>query len=88
MDGAMGTEIQAHKLTESDYRGSRFTDHASSLGGNNELLVLTQPDVICDIHRGYLAAGADIIETNTFTANRVSQSAYGTQDLVHEINYH
>ena len=86
MDGAMGTEIQAHKLTESDYRGSRFTDHASSLGGNNELLVLTQPDVICDIHRGYLAAGADIIETNTFTANRVSQSDYGTQDLVHEIN--
>ena len=82
----MGTEIQAHKLTESDYRGSRFTDHASSLGGNNELLVLTQPDVICDIHRGYLAAGADIIETNTFTANRVSQSDYGTQDLVHEIN--
>ncbi|HAK52825.1 MAG TPA: methionine synthase [Gammaproteobacteria bacterium] len=86
MDGAMGTEIQAHKLTESDYRGKRFEDHPSSLGGNNEILVLTQPEIIGDIHRRYLSAGSDIIETNTFTANRVSQADYGTEDLVYEIN--
>ena len=86
MDGAMGTLIQDRKLTEADFRGDRFADHPSSLAGNNEILVLTRPEVISDIHRTYLAAGSDIIETNTFTANRVSQGDYGTQDLVYELN--
>lgn len=86
MDGAMGTEIQELKLKESDYHGERFADHSSSLGGNNEILVLTRPDIISQIHRDYLAAGSDIIETNTFTANRVSQADYGTEDLVYELN--
>ncbi|MDA1300471.1 MAG: methionine synthase [Proteobacteria bacterium] len=86
MDGAMGTLIQDRKLTEADFRGDRFADHPSSLAGNNEILVLTRPEVISDIHRTYLAAGSDIIETNTFTDNRVSQGDYGTQNLVYELN--
>ncbi len=73
MDGAMGTAIQAHRLTEEDFRGSRFSDHSMDLKGNNEILTLTQPDIIRDIHASYLSAGADIIETNTFTANAISQ---------------
>jgi 5-methyltetrahydrofolate--homocysteine methyltransferase len=86
MDGAMGTMIQDLKLTDADYHGERFADHGSTLGGNNEILVLTRPDAIADIHRHYLAAGSDIIETNTFTANRVSQADYATEHLVYEIN--
>ncbi|MDG2070981.1 MAG: methionine synthase [Pseudomonadales bacterium] len=86
MDGAMGTEIQELGLNEADYHGERFADHKSSLGGNNEILVITRPDIISKIHRDYLAAGSDIIETNTFTANRVSQADYGTEDLVYELN--
>lgn len=87
MDGAMGTEIQELKLKEADYHGERFADHSTSLGGNNEILVLTRPDIIAKIHRDYLAAGSDIIETNTFTANQVSQADYGTEDLVYELNF-
>ena len=70
IDGAMGTMIQRHQLTEADYRGERFASHGHDLRGNNDLLVLTQPDVIEGIHRQYLEAGADIIETNTFNAHR------------------
>ncbi|MBO6566201.1 MAG: homocysteine S-methyltransferase family protein, partial [Pseudomonadales bacterium] len=79
MDGAMGTSIQDLKLSEADYRGDRFADHDGLLKGNNELLTLTRPDVIRDIHLDYLRAGTDILETNTFTANSVSQADYGTE---------
>jgi len=86
LDGAMGTMIQRHKLTEADYRASRFADHTSDLRGNNDLLVLTQPQIIASIHREYLDAGADILETNTFNANVVSQSDYHLEHLVYELN--
>ncbi|WP_455597546.1 methionine synthase [Acinetobacter pecorum] len=86
IDGAMGTMIQRHKLEEADYRGERFADWAFDLKGNNDLLVLTQPQIIQGIHEAYLEAGADIIETNTFNGTRVSMSDYHMQDLVPEIN--
>ncbi|WOE31476.1 MULTISPECIES: methionine synthase [unclassified Acinetobacter] len=86
IDGAMGTMIQRHKLEEADYRGERFTDWAHDLKGNNDLLVLSQPQIIQNIHEAYLAAGADIIETNSFNATRVSMSDYHMEDLVVEIN--
>ncbi|MBP6716168.1 MAG: methionine synthase, partial [Acidobacteria bacterium] len=87
LDGAMGTMIQRHKLTEADYRGDRFAKHPSDLKGNNDLLVLTQPQIIAAIHRQYLDAGADIIETNTFNANVVSQGDYGLEALIYEMNF-
>lgn len=86
LDGAMGTMIQRFKLTEADYRGERFKDHPKDLKNNSDLLVLTRPDVIRDIHEGYLAAGADIIETNTFGANALAQDDYGLGHLSHEMN--
>lgn len=86
IDGAMGTMIQRHQFEEADYRGERFADWAHDLKGNNDLLVLTQPHVIQDIHEQYLAAGADIVETNSFNATQVSMSDYHMQDLVTEIN--
>ncbi len=86
LDGAMGTMIQKHKLQEEDYRGERFKDWGSPLKGNNDLLSLTQPEIISDIHRAYLAAGSDIIETNTFNATKVSMADYNMQDLAYEIN--
>ncbi|MCK9986774.1 MAG: 5-methyltetrahydrofolate--homocysteine methyltransferase [Azoarcus sp.] len=86
LDGAMGTMIQQHKLGESDYRGERLKSHPKDLKGNNDLLVLTRPDVVAGIHRAYLEAGADIIETNTFNGTRVSQAEYGLADLAYEIN--
>lgn len=86
MDGAMGTLIQGLGLTEQDYRGERFADHPGDLKGNNELLALTQPEALKSIHLKYLRAGSDIIETNTFTANAVSQSDYGTEAVTLEIN--
>jgi 5-methyltetrahydrofolate--homocysteine methyltransferase len=86
LDGAMGTMIQRHKLEEVDYRGERFADWPSDLKGNNDLLNLTQPHIIKDIHEQYLAAGADIIETNTFNSTAVSMEDYGMQELVHELN--
>jgi len=86
LDGAMGTMIQRHQLAEGDYRGQRFADWPSDLKGNNDLLVLTQPDIIRDIHAQYLAAGADIIETNTFNATRVAMADYGMEALAAEIN--
>ncbi|HXD38944.1 MAG TPA: homocysteine S-methyltransferase family protein [Ramlibacter sp.] len=86
LDGAMGTMIQRFRLSESDYRGQRFKDHPKDLKNNGELLSLTRPDVIRDIHEGYLAAGADIIETNTFGATRVAQDDYALGDLAREMN--
>src|SRR5690242_20073216 len=79
LDGAMGTMIQRHGLTEADFRGGRFAGHARDLKGNNDLLVLTRPDIIEDIHHQYLEAGSDIIETNTFNSNAVSQADYGLE---------
>jgi methylmalonyl-CoA mutase cobalamin-binding domain/chain len=86
LDGAMGTMIQRHKLTEADYRGERFAQWESLLKGNNDLLVLTQPEIIYSIHSQYLEAGADIIESNTFNAQRISMEDYGMASLVREIN--
>jgi 5-methyltetrahydrofolate--homocysteine methyltransferase len=86
LDGAMGTMIQGHHLTEQDYRGERFADFAHDVKGNNDLLVLTQPHIIQGIHQTYLDAGSDIIETNTFNSTRVSMSDYHMEDLVPEIN--
>ncbi|MEY4694408.1 MAG: Methionine synthase [Pseudomonadota bacterium] len=86
LDGAMGTMIQRFKLGEADYRGERFKDFPKDVKGNNELLSLTRPDVIRDIHEGYLAAGADLIETNTFGATTVAQADYDMQHLVREMN--
>ncbi len=86
IDGAMGTMIQRHKLSEADYRGERFKDWPSDLKGNNDLLSLTQPDIIKGIHKEYLQAGADIIETNTFNAQRISMADYHMEDLAFEIN--
>ena len=86
LDGAMGTMIQRFKLTEADYRGERFKDFPKDVKGNNELLSLTRPDVIRDIHEGYLAAGADLIETNTFGATTVAQADYDMQHLAREMN--
>jgi 5-methyltetrahydrofolate--homocysteine methyltransferase len=86
LDGAMGTMIQRHKLTEKDFRGERFADWPSELRGNNDLLTLTQPKIIADIHRAFLEAGADIIETNTFNSNAASLADYGMQALTVEFN--
>ncbi len=86
IDGAMGTMIQRHGLEESDYRGERFADWPSDLKGNNDLLSLTRPDVIGGIHREYLEAGADLVETNTFNAQKISLADYGMQDLAYELN--
>jgi 5-methyltetrahydrofolate--homocysteine methyltransferase len=86
LDGAMGTMIQRFKLVEADYRGERLREHPKDLKNNGDLLVLTRPDVIRDIHEGYLAAGADIIETNTFGANSVAQDDYGVGHLAREMN--
>lgn len=86
LDGAMGTMIQTYHLQESDYRGALYSSHSGQMKGNNDLLCLTKPEVIADIHRQYLAAGADIITCNTFNSQRVSLSDYGCQNLVPEIN--
>ena len=85
-DGAMGTMIQRFKLSEAQYRGTRFKDFHRDIKGNNELLSLTRPDIIEDVHEGYLAAGADMIETNTFGATSIAQDDYDMADLVHEMN--
>jgi 5-methyltetrahydrofolate--homocysteine methyltransferase len=86
IDGAMGTMIQAHTLSEEDFRGERFAGHSKEVKGNNDLLVLTRPDIIAGIHEGYLAAGADIIETNTFNAQRISLADYAMESLAYEMN--
>ncbi len=86
LDGAMGTMVQRHQLTEADFRGERFKAHPKDLRGNNDVLVLTRPDVISAIHRQYLEAGSDIIETNTFSGTRIAQGDYALEPLVYEIN--
>src|SRR3972149_10396399 len=86
LDGAMGTMIQSHEPSETDFRGARFADSRHDLKGNNDLLTLTQPDIIRDIHGRYLAAGADIVETNTFNSNALSQADYGLAPLAYERN--
>ncbi|MGD9602153.1 MAG: methionine synthase [Gammaproteobacteria bacterium] len=86
LDGAMGTMIQAHRLTEAQYRGDRFAQHAIDLKGNNDLLNLVRPEVIAGIHREFLTAGADIIETNTFNSTRIAQADYALEDLAYELN--
>ncbi|UKV13650.1 homocysteine S-methyltransferase family protein [Thalassospiraceae bacterium SW-3-3] len=87
LDGAMGTMIQKHKLSEEDYRGERFADWKQDVKGNNDLLSLTQPDIIKDIHLQYIAAGADLQGTNTFSATTIAQADYGMESLAYEINY-
>ncbi len=87
LDGAMGTMIQRYKLEEADYRGEQFKDWTCDLKGNNDLLSLTQPQIISDIHKAYLEAGADIIETNTFNSTAVSMADYEQEELVFELNY-
>jgi len=87
LDGAMGTMIQRHKLEEEDFRGDRFKDFKHSLKGNNDLLSITRPDIIKDIHRKYYAAGADIAETNTFSGTTIAQADYHLEDIVYELNY-
>lgn len=87
LDGAMGTMIQAYQFGEEDYRGERFRDYEILLKGNNDLLTLTQPDAIKEIHRKYLEAGADIIETNTFSGTTIAMADYAMEDLVYELNY-
>jgi len=86
LDGAMGTQIQARKLGEADFRGERFAQHPTELKGNSDLLALTRPDVIAAIHDAYLEAGADVIETNTFTATSIAQADYGLESAVYDIN--
>jgi 5-methyltetrahydrofolate--homocysteine methyltransferase len=86
LDGAMGTMIQRHRLTETDFRGERFASHTRDLRGDNDLLVLVRPDVISGIHHAYLEAGSDIVETNTFNSNRIAQADYGLEPLVYELN--
>ncbi|MFZ5859152.1 MAG: homocysteine S-methyltransferase family protein, partial [Spirochaetota bacterium] len=86
LDGAMGTMIQRRRFSEADFRGQRFADHPVNLAGDNDVLCLTRPDVIRDIHRAYLEAGADIIETNTFNATAISQADYKLEPWVREIS--
>jgi 5-methyltetrahydrofolate--homocysteine methyltransferase len=88
LDGAMGTMIQRYQLEEADFRAERFKDHAHPLKGNNDLLSITRPDIIKAIHREYLEAGADILETNTFSGTTIAQADYRTEDAVYDINYY
>ncbi len=87
LDGAMGTMLQRHKFTEADFRGERFKDWEHPLQGNNDLLSLTQPEAIADVHRKYFAAGADIVETNTFSGTTIAMADYHMEDLVYELNF-
>jgi 5-methyltetrahydrofolate--homocysteine methyltransferase len=87
LDGAMGTMLQAYKFTEDDYRGDRFKDYPSSLKGNNDLLSLTQPEAIAEVHRKYFESGADIVETNTFSGTSIAMADYNMEHLVYELNY-
>src|SRR6195952_5875926 len=87
IDGAMGTMIQRYQLTEADFRGERFREHASDLQGNNDLLNITRPDIIKAIHAEYLDAGADIIETNTFSTQVISLADYNLEHLAYELSF-
>ena len=87
LDGAMGTMIQRHTLEEEDFRGERFKDHAHPLKGNNDLLSITRPDIIKEIHTEYFKAGADIAETNTFSSTTIAQADYKLEHIVYELNF-
>ena len=87
LDGAMGTMLQQYKFTEEDFRGERFKDYASPLQGNNDLLSITQPEAVKEVHRKYFLAGADIVETNTFSGTTIAMADYQMEDLVYELNY-
>ncbi|WP_291871204.1 homocysteine S-methyltransferase family protein [Maribacter sp.] len=87
LDGAMGTMLQRYKFTEEDFRGERFKDWESPLQGNNDLLSLTQPEAIAEVHRKYFAAGADIVETNTFSSTTIAMADYNMEELVYDLNY-
>ena len=87
IDGAMGTMIQRHKLDETSFRGERFAEHSCDVQGNNDLLNITQPEIIGQIHEEYLKAGADIIETNTFSGTTIAQEDYACEHLVYDINF-
>src|SRR6056297_3041529 len=86
LDGAMGTMVQSYNLDEEAYRGERFKDTQTPVKGNHDLLSITKPEIICEIHQRYLEAGADLIETNTFNANAVSLADYGMEALAYELN--
>ena len=86
LDGAMGTEIQDLKLDEAGFRGTRFADWSGDLRGNNDILILSQPDAVRQLHLNYFRAGADIVSTNTFSSTRIAQADYGAQDFVAELN--
>lgn len=86
MDGGMGTMVQGYRLTEDDFRGPEFKDHDKNLRGNNDLLSLTRPDVVKEIHKAYLEAGADFIETNTFSGTKIAQADYGLEHLAYRLN--
>ena len=88
LDGAMGTMIQRHKLDENDFREGWFDNHSQPLKGNNDLLSLTRPEIIKDIHEQYFAAGADIVETNTFSGTSIAQADYALEEFAYEINFH
>ncbi|MDX2003079.1 MAG: homocysteine S-methyltransferase family protein [Chitinophagales bacterium] len=88
LDGAMGTMIQRYKLEEEDFRGERFKNHGHPLKGNNDILSLTRPDIVKEIHRQYFEAGADIVETNTFSGTTIAQADYHLEDAVYDINYY
>ena len=87
LDGAMGTIIQTYDLNEADFRGQKFKAHKLPLKGNNDLLSITQPNIIKEIHRGYFNAGADIVETNTFSSTSIAMEDYGLEDHIYELNY-
>ena len=87
LDGAMGTMLQRYNFTEADFRGDRFKDYPTALKGNNDLLSLTQPNAIADVHRKYFEAGADIVETNTFSGTTIAMADYDMEDLVYELNF-
>ena len=87
LDGAMGTMVQSYNLEENDFRGERFKDHAKDLKGNNDILCLTKPDIVADIHKAYFDVGCDIVETNTFNANKISQLDYGMEAQSYELNF-
>ena len=87
LDGAMGTMLQRYNFSEEDFRGERFKDYSTSLKGNNDLLSLTQPEAIAEVHRKYFEAGADIVETNTFSGTTIAMADYNMEDLVYELNY-
>ena len=87
LDGAMGTMVQSHNLEESDFRGERFKHHLNDLEGNNDILCITKPNIVADIHKAYFDSGCDIVETNTFNANSISQSDYKLEDYVYKLNF-